>query len=46
MRINTQEAIDAAKAARDRYGTWSNAKEAGKDNNKAGPSPQGDTFKR
>lgn len=28
MRINTQESIDTAKAARDQYGSWAKAKEA------------------
>jgi hypothetical protein len=28
MRINTQESIDTAKAARDHYGSWADAKEA------------------
>ena len=30
MRINTEDSIRQAKAARDRYGSWAEAKEAGR----------------
>jgi hypothetical protein len=30
MRINTQRSIDTAKAARDKYGSWADAKSAGR----------------